>query len=129
MKLTIHIEFDHTDDQEKQSKLLQSLAELGMEAAPKAAPRKGVQKREVTPEATAAEAPKRTTPTKANAAAKAKEAEVEVTIEEIRVLAANKKRAGHTAELKALLNEFNAAILSDRDKEDYNEFAAKVKAL
>lgn len=135
MKLTIHIEFDHTDDQAKQAKLLQALAELGMEATPKAAPRKEVQKREAAPEATPTEAPKNETPVKEKEAAKvtktqkAEEPEVDVTIEEIRVLAANKKRAGHTAELKAILNEFNAAKLSDLDKEDYNEFAAKVKAL
>lgn len=128
MKLTIHIEFDHTDDQAKQAKLLQALADLEVDATPKAAPREGVQKREATPEATPTEAPKTATPVKEEAT-KAQGAAVDVTIEEIRVLAANKKRAGFTNELKAILNEFNVTKLSELNKEDYNEFAAKVKAL
>lgn len=129
MKLTIHIEFDHTDDQAKQAKLLQALADLEVDATPKAAPREGVQKREAAPEATPTETPKTATPVKEKEAAKAEEAAVDVTIEEIRVLAANKKRAGFTNELKAILNEFNVTKLSELNKEDYNEFAAKVKAL
>lgn len=59
----------------------------------------------------------------------ASEEKVEVTIEQLRALLAEKSQAGLTAGVKDLLNKYGASKLSAVKPEDYSELYEEAKAL
>ena len=83
------------------------------------------------------EEPKKKTRTKAEPKPKAQElapAEAEpekkpLTLEEVRMVLAEKSRAGHTAEVKELLNKHGADKLSEIDPSEYPALLADAEVL
>ena len=69
---------------------------------------------------------------KKNAAKKTVKAEQEeklLTLEEVRAVLAEKSRAGHTAEVKELLNKYGADKLSEIDPSEYPALLADAEVL
>ena len=62
-------------------------------------------------------------------AEKPKPAQPEVTLEEVRAVLAEKSSAGHTDEVRKLLQDFGAAKLSAVDPKDYADLKAKAEVL
>ena len=58
-----------------------------------------------------------------------KPAQPEVTMEEVRAVLAEKSSAGHTDEVRKLLQDFGAAKLSAVDPKDYADLKAKAEVL
>lgn len=77
-----------------------------------------------TPEEVSAPAPEQAAPTPATA-----EPVVEMKLEDVRALLTSISRAGKTAEVKALLQEFGKEKLTDIDPKDYAAVVEKAKAL
>ncbi|MCM1008162.1 MAG: rRNA biogenesis protein rrp5 [Ruminococcus flavefaciens] len=62
-------------------------------------------------------------------AAKQEPEEKPLTLEEVRAVLAEKSRAGHTAEVKELLNKHGADKLSEIDPAEYAELLAEAEVL
>lgn len=62
-------------------------------------------------------------------AEESKPAQPKVTLEEVRAVLAEKSSAGHTDEVRKLLQEFGAAKLSAVDPKDYAALKAKAEVL
>ena len=62
-------------------------------------------------------------------AAKAPVAEPALKLEDVRAVLAEKSRAGHTAEIRSLLQKFGADRLSQLDHSNYKALLAEVKVL
>jgi len=108
MKMTIHIEIENNEQAEAVIKTLAGIS-------PK------VTTNPVTESAEPAPATK--------GKAKTETAEKSVDIDDLRTLFADKKRAGFTAELKAILNEHDAAKLSEVEEADFAAVYEKAAAL
>jgi len=52
-----------------------------------------------------------------------------VTLEKVRGILADKSRAGHTAEVRAIITNYGAERLSDIDPKDYEAVIAEAEAL
>ena len=68
-------------------------------------------------------------PSEPQAVLGSKPVQPEVTMEEVRAVLAEKSSAGHTDEVRKLLQEFGAAKLSAVDPKDYAALKAKAEVL
>ena len=108
MKMTIHIEIENNEHAEA---IIKTLAGI-------------------SPKATMDPVTESTEPTQTpKIKAKTKTAEKSIDIDDLRTLFADKKRAGFTAELKSILNEHDAAKLSEVKEADFAAVYEKAAVL
>ena len=66
---------------------------------------------------------------KSKCAAKKEEPKPEIKLEDVRAVLAEKSRAGHTAEVRTLLQKYGASKLSGVDQSNYKALLADVEGL